>query len=66
MTSQPDSHSLNLGPDRIFGPLDEDLAHRTAQLPPAKASAPSIVFPPVARDAAPSYCAWPAKLLEGS
>jgi hypothetical protein len=57
MTSQPDSHPLNLGPDRIFGPLDQDLAHRAAQLPPAKALSP-------ARDASPSYCLWPSKLVE--
>lgn len=64
MTSQPDSHSLNLGPDRIFGPLDQDLAHRAAQLPPAKTLSPSIVFPATARDASPSYCLWPSKLVE--
>ncbi len=66
MTSQPESHPLNLGPDRIFGPLDQDLAHRAAQLPPATNLPPPIAFPPTARDASPSYCLWPTKLIERS
>jgi hypothetical protein len=64
MTSLPATPPPALAPDRLFGPFDRELAHRTS-LPPAKA--PQVFsLPLAARDAAPSYCGWPAALLRRS
>jgi len=65
MTSQPPTPP-NLGPDRIFGPLDQDLAHRTSLRPGRKRAAEPFVLPPPTGEATDSYCVWPARLVEGS
>ncbi len=64
MTSQPATPPPVLTPDRLFGPFDRELAHRTAL--PSPQTSESIVFAPAARDASPSYCAWPEALLPRS
>lgn len=61
MTSQPATPPPVLTPDRLFGPFDRELAHRTS-LQPAQ-TAEVLTFAPTARDASPSYCAWPAALV---
>jgi hypothetical protein len=63
MTSQPATPPLNLAPDRIFGPLDQDLAHRTSLLPPAKKPVVPFTLPLTSCDPSPSYCAWPSAIV---